>query len=97
MNKEQLITIEEFSTHYKVESSFIHSLAEFGLIEIITIEEMRYLPKDQISEVEKMIRMHYELDINLEGIEAISHLLQRISRLQEELTTLKNRFPSEEI
>lgn len=96
MNNEHLITIEEFCTHYQAESSFIHSLVEFGLVEITTIEATHYLSKDQIREVEKMIRLHYDLDINLEGIEAIAHLLKRIDRLQEELTALKNRLHSEE-
>ena len=92
MNNEHLIPVAEFCTHYKVESSFIHSLVEFGLLQITIIEETHYLAKEQISEVEKMIRMHYDLDINVEGIEAISHLLRRISTLQEELTALKNRL-----
>jgi hypothetical protein len=95
MENEKLITMAEFCTHYRVEPSFIHSLVEFGLIEITTIEETHYLLKDRIREVEKMIRMHYELDINVEGIEAISHLLQRIDHLQEELTSLRNRLHSE--
>ena len=61
----------------------------------LLVEEKKYLLKDQIREVEKMIRMHYDLDINIEGIEAISHLLQRLDSLQEELTALKNRIHSE--
>jgi PleD family two-component response regulator len=32
------------------------------------------------------------MDINVEGIEAVSHLLERIQRLQDELTGLKNRL-----
>jgi phenylalanine-4-hydroxylase len=92
MKNEDLISVEEFCTHYKVESSFIHSLEAYGLIKITAIEQTHYLIKDQIRDLEKIIRMHYELDINIEGIEAISHLLQRIETLQEELTALKNRL-----
>ncbi len=91
MENEHLITIEEFCTHYGIEPSFIHSLVNFGLVEITIIEETHYLMKHQVIDIEKMIRMHYDLDINIEGIEAISHLLQKISDLQEELTFLKNR------
>lgn len=91
MKNQNLITVEEFCTHYRVESSFIHSLESHQLIEITVIEETRYLAIDQIKEVEKMIRMHYDLDINIEGIEAISHLLQRVERLQDELRVLRNQ------
>ncbi len=36
--------------------------------------------------------MHYDLNINLEGIDAIYHLLNRVSALQQELETVKNRL-----
>jgi len=42
--------------------------------------------------LEKFVRFYYELDINLEGIETISHLLERVNALQDELTMLKNRL-----
>ena len=92
MENEHLIAIEEFCIHYKVEPSFIYSLVEFRLVEIVTVEEKKYLSKEQIREVEKMIRLHYDLDINIEGIEAISHLLHRLDNLQEELTALRNKI-----
>lgn len=92
METEDLIPLQEIITHHKVEVTFIDSLHECGLIEITTVRETRYIYKEQISELEKMIRWHYDLDINLEGIEAISHLLQRVNILQEELTAMRNRL-----
>jgi hypothetical protein len=44
-----------------------------------------------------MVHLHYDLDINIEGIEAISHLLDRVDNLQRELITLKNRLGFENI
>jgi hypothetical protein len=32
------------------------------------------------------------MDINLEGIEAISYLLQRVENLQDEVNVLRNRL-----
>ena len=92
METEDLIPIQEIITHHNVEITFIDSLHDFGLIEITTVEETRYVFKGQMSELEKMIRLHYELDINLEGIEAISHLLQRVNSLQEELVVMRNKL-----
>jgi hypothetical protein len=92
METEDLIPVHQVITHHAIEVSFIDSLHDFGLIELTTIEETRYVFKEQMSELEKMIRLHYELDINIEGIEAISHLLQRVNELQEELTAAKNRL-----
>lgn len=92
METEDLIPLQEIITHHKVEVTFIDSLHEYGLIKITTVKETRYVYKEQISELEKMIRWHYDLDINLEGIEAISHLLQRVNSLQEELNAMRNRL-----
>jgi hypothetical protein len=39
-----------------------------------------------------MIRMHQELDVNIEGIDVVFNLLQKIDGLQNELTALKNRL-----
>jgi hypothetical protein len=36
--------------------------------------------------------LHTELNINLEGLEAISHLLQKILGMQNEMTALKNKL-----
>lgn len=92
MKNEDLIPVEQLRTHYNIEFSFIHSLVEFGLLEIITVKETHYLYKEQIKDLEKLIRMHYELDINMEGIDAISHLLRRVDTMHQELNALKNRL-----
>ena len=94
MENESLILVAQFCTHHDVEPSFIVSLHEFGLVTIVELEEERYLSADEISVVEKMIRLHYGLGINLEGIDAISHLLRQIEALQQELRSVKNRLDS---
>jgi chaperone modulatory protein CbpM len=92
MQTEDLIPANEFCVICQVELSFIQSLEQSGLIKLITIEDKRYLQSDQLHELEKLIRLHHELDINLEGIEALSHLLQRVKDMQAELMALKNRL-----
>ena len=42
--------------------------------------------------MEKISRLHDELEINVEGIEAITHLLERIENLQNEIASLENRL-----
>jgi hypothetical protein len=41
--------------------------------------------------LEKCIHL-YELDINLEGIETIRYLLNRLTDMQEKMLELKNRL-----
>jgi hypothetical protein len=92
MTTEHLIAIQQLTTTYNIEFSFIHSLSEYGLIEVTTIEKTEYVAKEQLSELEKLIRLHYDLDINMEGIDTIAHILKRVDTMQEELAALKNRL-----
>jgi hypothetical protein len=59
---------------------------------VIAISEAFFIERNQLSQLEKYIDFHYSLDINLEGIETISHLLQYINTLQTEVILLKNRL-----
>lgn len=92
MQKEDQISTDELCVHYHVEQSFVRSLQENGLIEINTIEETGFMPAHQLPDFERMTRLHYDLDINLEGIEAINHLLQRVKEMQDQIRQLENKL-----
>ena len=91
MQTEYLVAIDEFCTKHNIEVSFISSLQETGLIEITMIDDAGFIQLEQLHEIEKFIRFYYELDINIEGIETISHLLHRVNELQEEIVALRNK------
>ncbi|MEO5912398.1 MAG: chaperone modulator CbpM [Pelobium sp.] len=92
MRTENLIPIATLCTHYKVEMSFISELKEIGLLELEIIEQTVYIHQDKISELEKLIRLHHELDVNLEGIDVIFNLLNKMEILQIELNKVKSRL-----
>ena len=92
MKTEQLVSIQEFCNHHHIETSFVLTLYEVGLIEIITEGEAQYLHEERIKDVERMVRLHYGLNINPEGIDAIHQLLDRVGQLQHELVAVKNRL-----
>jgi chaperone modulatory protein CbpM len=75
-----------------VEYTFIHSLNEAGLVEITVVDQTEYIPETQLQKLERMIRLHHELEINVAGIEAITHLLNRVERIQEDMRLLQNRL-----
>jgi hypothetical protein len=89
---EQMIAAHEICNHYHVEYSFINSLSEVGLIQLTTIEEDCFLPSTDLPKLEKWVRLHNDLAINIEGLEAISCLLQKIEEMQEEIIYLKNKL-----
>jgi len=92
METENLILIEKVCSHHNVEVSFVYALKEFGLIEVVEVADHQYLSNEQLKDFEKMMRLHYELNINLEGIDAISNLLERMDLLQQELIAVKNKL-----
>lgn len=92
MSKENFISLHKLCELYKVEMSFFSSLNEIGLIQITAIEELQCIHKDKIIDIEKMIRMHVDLNINIEGIDIAFNLLQKIDELENELNSIKNRL-----
>ncbi len=92
MQTEDLIAANDFCTHHNIEYAFINSLNEYGLIEITTIQQTGYIPASQLATLEKLVRLHNDLNINREGLEAINYLLKRLERMQQEITLLNNRL-----
>ena len=91
MNQINLIAATDICTFHEVEYAFINSLGEAGLVELKMVKQETYIPETDLQKLEKMIRMHHELEINVAGIEAIIHLLDRIEQMQEEMRVLRNR------
>ncbi len=92
MEAKNLISIQQVCKQYSVPMAFINALNDYELVEIIVTKNENYLKITQLQEVEKMMRLHYDLDINLEGIDAIYNLLKQVEILQEEIKHLNNKL-----
>ena len=92
MAEKELILIETLCLHYEVEVSFFNALDNIGLIKIETIDQQIFIHQDKISKLEKMIRLHHELNVNVEGIDVVFNLLQKVDKLQNEMNSLNNRL-----
>lgn len=92
MQAENLTTVDAFCIHHNIELSFVSSLQQTGLIEISIINEVNYIDATQLKKLEKIIRFYYDLDINLEGIETVNNLLQKIYFMQSEIIALRNKL-----
>lgn len=92
MEMQEYIPIELFCRQHGVEVTVISSLQEYGLIEILKINETQCLQSNHLAEAEAIVRLYRELDINPEGIDAIINLLHRIKEMDSKILTLKNRL-----
>jgi len=92
MRTKKLIPVNDFCINHQIDTSFIDSLRDTGLIEIKTLKKNLFFDAEQLQQLEKIICLHYEWNINIEGIDSISHLLQKIEYLQDEILNLKNKL-----
>ncbi len=99
----ELIIVNDYCHKCHIDPSFIVLLGEEGLIEIKTEGGEQYIALSQLPEVEQYCRMYYDLCINVEGIDTIRHLLDRIEVLRNENALLRaqlsvfKRFAFEEL
>lgn len=92
METQDLIIVEVFCREYQIELTLIEDLEDFGLIETIVHQEDKYVIKNQLADIEKIIRLHNELNINKEGIEIILDLLNKVNHINNEVKQLKDRL-----
>jgi len=91
MKIEQII-ISEYCNHYNIETSFIDVLDEMGILKFTRDNNEIFLDAECLKDLERCRQLRYELHINPEGIDVIFNLLQKQSKLQEEIQSLKNRL-----
>ena len=89
---QEYILITDFCTSHNIETHFVLELYEYGLVDVVVKENTHYLPLQQLPKAEKILRLHSDLDINLEGIAVITRLLNRMEKMQNEITRLKNKL-----
>ncbi|MAX69740.1 MAG: MerR family transcriptional regulator [Flavobacteriaceae bacterium] len=92
MKDKNYISLPDLCAHHQIEMSFFNGLNDNGLIEILSVEKTYCIHQDYIADVEKMIRLHRDLNLNFEGIDTVFNLLNKIDQLQSELISTKNRL-----
>ncbi|CAN5386054.1 chaperone modulator CbpM [soil metagenome] len=92
MENKELVSADEFCIYHQIDISFVNSLHEFGLIQGTIVETKLFLPAVELGQIEKFARLYYELEINLEGIDTISQLLQRMEEMQKRIRQLHERL-----
>jgi chaperone modulatory protein CbpM len=92
MKTENLITVTDFCVYHNVEYTFIDHLQEAGLIEVTVVNKTTCIPVDEIKKIERLARLHTQLDINEPGILVIDGLLDKVENMQQEIAVLRSRL-----
>jgi len=86
------ISREELVKIYNIEITFFDELVDEGLLHVETENEVRYLLYEDLPVFEKFTNWHYDLEINLPGLEVIHHMLQKMEDLKKKNRDLMNKL-----
>ena len=86
------IAVEEFCTHHGVEVMLVREFADFGLIQLLVEENREFVPDEEVSRLERMLRLSQELEVNKEGIDIILHMREELKQLRREADQLRYRL-----
>lgn len=92
MDNTEFIALSDFCESHDITSTFVIELQEYGLIQVVNRNNDIYIPIQELPKAEKIVRLYLDLDINLEGIEVIENLLEKMQNMQREITLLKNHL-----
>jgi len=89
--EKELILLSEYCKYSRAELDFILALEDEGLIQTEIHNDIRYILTSQLKEMELFTRLHYDLSINVAGIDVIHNLLSKIELMEQELNMLRRR------
>ncbi|WP_160136598.1 chaperone modulator CbpM [Chryseobacterium sp. c4a] len=86
------ISREELVRIYNIEITFFDDLVEYGLLNIQIENETHYLMYEDLPDLEKFANWHYDLEINLPGLEVIHNMLKKLEALKRRNRELMNKL-----
>lgn len=88
----ELIIIKKIYQNSRIEPEFLNLLHQEGLIEVMNIDGEEYIQESGLSDLERFARLYYDLSINIEGIDVINNLLNRMNSMEQELYSLRKQI-----
>ncbi|MEJ2584900.1 MAG: chaperone modulator CbpM [Robiginitalea sp.] len=92
MKGQKYIRITDFCRGHALEESFLYRLQEVELIEILEVERHSVIRQSELDRLERLVRLHRDLEIGPQGLLAVDHLLDRMEQMQEEILELRRRL-----
>lgn len=90
--KESVIKITEYCSYCRADLAFVDSLEDLGLIETSIVNGERFIHEEQLPDLDRYANWHYEMDINIEGIDALKNAIAKMQQLQSEVLYLKEKL-----
>lgn len=92
MATEKYILVRHFCKQTQIEDEFVKNLQEYGLVTFKEREDDLFIDESDISEIERLFRLHNDLGINYEGLDVIKQMLNRMHILEKEMDFLQKKL-----
>ena len=92
MAAQKLIAVKEFCVYHRIKTDLILELHRNEMIELVWVKRTGYIPEKSLQPLEQILRLHQDLQINLEGIQTVLHLLNSLAKKEAELIKLRNQL-----
>ncbi|MBV8328809.1 chaperone modulator CbpM [Chryseobacterium sp.] len=86
------ISREELVKIYNIEITFFNELVDYGLLNVQIENNIHYLMYEDLPDLEKFSNWHYDLDVNLPGLEVIYHMLKKLDTLKKRNRELMHKL-----
>jgi len=92
MQQPEVVALKHFCKLHEVELTFIEELDTLGIIQIVYLDNECFLKLEEIALLERCIRLHCDLNLSVEGIITVGHLIDTVDELSDELRKLRSRL-----
>ncbi len=92
MIQRNYILITQYCEYSNIKPSFLENLFEYGLVRFEKEENAIYINEEDIPEIERLYRLHQDLGINFEGLDAINHMLRRMEKMERTINLLQKKI-----
>lgn len=92
MKTDKFLLLTELCQHYQIQTEFFDEVEYHALLEIHQFSGQKFLHRKQLRRLEKIIRLHQDLEINFQGIDVVFSMMNRIDKLEKELNETKKRL-----
>ena len=88
---EEKISREDLAKIYQIEIQFFDDLEASGLLHPVVESNVRYLRFEDLQLFEQFTYWHYNMEVNIPGLEILHHFSQKLNALTQENRLLKKQ------
>lgn len=92
MTAKKYIYIRDFCRGHSLEEAFLYELHEHELLCIEEIDRQPAFHRRELGRLERLVRLHRDLELGPPGLQAVQHLLDRLDLMEQELWQLRRRL-----